>query len=132
MVTAKMWRRWSLIYRTLVAVQTIGLAAIALSKVISRAPRPWSAGDPLDVALAVGAALGLAGGLLTHYRRQAFSSDRDAIVAAWACFQGAGLLALAGYVISGTVTHFVAAMLMLIVMHAFSPNRFRGSTEPES
>ncbi|HJP91271.1 MAG TPA: hypothetical protein VJ875_04900 [Pyrinomonadaceae bacterium] len=124
-VTAKSWRLSTAIYRMLVAAQTIAWAAMAAANVISRRPRASLAVDRVGIALAVGAVVGLAGGLLAYYRPGARTrpSEHEAVIVTWACFQGAGLLALMGYALTGAVVCFVAELVVLALMHAFSPNR---------
>jgi len=134
-VTAKSWRLCTSIYRMLVAAQTIALAAMAVANVISRRPRASLAVDRVGIALAVGAVVGLAGGLFTYYRPgvRARPSEQEAVIVTWACFQGAGLLALAGYALTGAVVCFVAELVVLALMHLFSPNRLRNThKEPEA
>jgi hypothetical protein len=129
-VTAKTWRRSTAAYRGLVAAQTTALAVVALRKVMSEQPRA-SAPGPIGIALSMGALLGLAGGLLAYYRRSAGSSERGAIIVTWACLQSAGLCALVGYAVTGEAICFIAALVMLMAMHVFSPNRFRNGLKRE-
>ena len=134
-MTAKSWRRSKAIYRALVAAQTIAWAATAAANVVFRRPRASLAAGRVGIALAVGAVAGLVGGLLAYYRRGARTrrSEPEVVIVTWACLQGAGLLALAGYAITGAQVCFVAELAALASMHAFSPNRLpKTHGEPEA
>src|SRR5947209_6071373 len=91
------WNVRAAIYRMLVVAQTLGWAVVGLARVVSR-PLPSSlATERIAVALALGSVVGIAAGLAAFYLRRTQSRDRDAVVRAWVCFQGAGFLALTGY-----------------------------------
>lgn len=129
-VSDETWRRSTVIYRALVAMQTILWAVISLAKVISREPRASKAGL-VGIVLAIGALLGIAGGLLTYYGRAAKPRERATIILTWAWFQVGGLFALAGYAITGEAICLIGGLVTLAVMHTFSPNRFRDPQAPE-
>ena len=134
-VTTKSWRVSTVVYRALVAAQTIAWAATAAAKVIARRPRASLAVDRVGAALALGAVVGLAGGLVVYYRRRARTrpAEQAAIIVTWACFQGAGLSAIVGYALTGEEVCFLAGLLTLVSMHAFSPNRLPKTTkDPEA
>jgi len=129
-VSAKAWRRSRATYRVLVAVQTIAWAVTALTKVIARQPRA-APDEPIGIGLAIAALSGLAAGLLTYYARTAGRRDRRTVILTWVWFQAGGVSALVGYAITGKTICFVAGIMTLMLMHAFSPNRFRDDREPE-
>jgi hypothetical protein len=85
----------------------------------------------MTVAFAVGSVLAIAAGLLTYFLRRSKSHDRDSVVLTWAWLQAVGLLALAGYAVTGTGIYFVVGIVTLAVMHAFSPNRFPANPTPK-
>jgi hypothetical protein len=118
------WHRCAVAYRALVIAQTLGLAVSSLMKVVTREPRLSQDAPTAAIALAVTAAVGIAAGVLMYFFRRTRSDDRDAVLATWACVQVAGVLALAGYAVTGTGICCIVDVLALVVMHAFSPNRF--------
>ncbi len=133
-LTMASWRLWTAGYRTLVVVQTVGWAAASLANVIARRPRPAVSTDRVGLAFTVASVFGLVGGLLAYYRRGARPTPLEArtLIVTWACVQAAGLSALAGYAITGEVVCFGAGIVTLMVMHAFSPNRFPNVQKPEA
>jgi hypothetical protein len=127
-ITDKTWRLSASIYRTLVAAQTVAWAVIAFGKVLTRGTHAVAAPHPMAIALTMVAALCVLCGLVAYARRGRIGSyNKEAIVSAWACAQGAGLLALAGYVIAGETFAFVTGVATLALMHLFSPNRLEDS-----
>jgi hypothetical protein len=123
------WKVRATIYRMLVIAQTLGWAVVSLARTIRRPPPPPLATERIAVALALVSIVGIAVGLVAFYRRRTKARDRDAVVRAWVCFQGAGFLALTGYASAGKALCFVVGILTLGVMHAFSPNRFEARTD---
>src|SRR5438270_1952463 len=124
-VTSRGWQVCAVVYRALVVVQTLGWVVSSFARVVARQPRSSLSIHPIGAALAAGSVVGIAAGVLTYYVRRSQSYDRNAVVLAWAWFQAAGFLALAGYVLTGMATCFIVGIVTLAVMHAFSPNHFR-------
>jgi len=124
-MTTRGWHRCAVIYRVLVVAQTLGWAATSLARIAARQPRLSLGAQPLAVALTIASVLAIAAGGLSYYLRRTQSHDRDAVILAWMWFQVAGFSALAGYAASGGAICFVVGILALVVMHAFSPNRFQ-------
>lgn len=124
-ITARRWQICALIYRTLVAAQTLGWAIGSLAMVVARHTRSPSSAHRLAITLGAASVAAIVGGLVAYYLRRPRSHDRDAVVFAWACFQAAGLLALTGYAVTRMRVFFLLGIITLGVMHAFSPNRFQ-------
>jgi hypothetical protein len=101
--------RAATIYRVLVVLQTLALAMVALEKVASHRPRAADGFSYLGIAsIAITVAALLA---------------RHNILVTWTCVHLAGALALIGYIIASQWFCFLAAIIALIAMHWFSPNR---------
>jgi hypothetical protein len=128
-VNPRDWKVRAAIYRMLVVAQTLGWAVVSLARIVRRPPPSSLAVERIAIALALGSVVGIAAGLVAFSLRRAKSRDRDAVVLAWVCFQGAGFFALIGYASSGQTRCFVAGILTLAVMHAFSPNRFQAEMD---
>jgi hypothetical protein len=131
-VTTRGWQTCALIYRILVGAQTLGWAVASLARIVTRDNRSSQAARPITLAFAVGLVLAIAAGFLTYLLRRPRSHDRDSVVLTWAWLQAVGLLALAGYAVTGAGIYFVVGVVTLAVMHAFSPNRFQTSPTPKA
>jgi hypothetical protein len=129
-VTTHGWHRHAVIYRALVVAQTLGWAVSSLARIVAGQPRSSPNAQPIGIALAIGSVVAIAAGVLMYFLRRTQSYDRDAVILAWVWFQAAGILALTGYAATGTAVCFIVGVVTLIVMHAFSPNRFQGSADP--
>ena len=114
-----------MIYRALVAVQTLGWGATSLVRIITRPPAVSLGTQPIALTLTVVSVVGVAGAVLSYYLRGSQSPARDAVVVAWVWLQLAGFAALAAYATTGAPICFLIGMLTLAAMHAFSPNRFQ-------
>src|SRR4051812_48869068 len=112
-VTTDGWHRCAAIYRVLVVAQTLGWAMSSLARVVARQPRSSPNTQPIGVTLAVGSAVGIAGGLLIYLLRRTRSHDRSAVVLAWVWFQVAGFFALIGYAVTGTAVCFILGVAAL-------------------
>ena len=120
------WRARTLTYRALVLGQTIvwAVATVVIRFVLHR-PRGLGAGASAGLLLAILSVVGLGAGLVA-YRcgpKGDVGAMRRTVTRTWVWLRAAGLLALAGYVLSGEGTCFAAGMLALVLMHMFGPGR---------
>lgn len=124
-VTTRGWRISALIYRTLVAAQTLGWAISSLVRVLIRHQRSSLSPHPSGIPFAAGSVVGIAVGIVIYYVRRSQSLDRDVVIVAWPWLQVGGLLALGGYAYTGAVVCFAVGIISVAIQHVFSPNRFQ-------
>lgn len=124
-LTTRRWKACAALYRALVVAQTLAWAVETLLRISTRHSHSPPAAQPSGMALAIASVAGIAGGLLTYRLLGSRSDARDAAVLAWPWFQVAGVVALVGYAITGSMLNILVGVITLAVMHAFSPNRFQ-------
>ncbi len=123
----------TVIYRTLVVIQTIALAVVAVSKVVLRLPRAVLVPEAVGLTFTVLAIASVAAGVTAYRRSLARPGDfRRGVVVTWVCFHIAGLLAGIGYAITGEVACFAASVVALTAMHVLSPTRLTLNSESNS